>query len=177
MTATELLAEVKTLQKRREKKQEFISAYLAREDRVRDPHEKSGGSPEVLRREFQALNDLEERIVQIRCALMMSNITTAITVGKAKRTVFGWLAWRRDVAPGQVNFYRALFNKLATIRANAQRAGQSIRAGAEEGKPTDIVVNLDESQLGQQIEGLEEVLGTLDGQLSMVNATTQVAGA
>lgn len=41
-------------------------------------------------------------------------------------------------------------------------------------KPTDIVVNVDEQQLAKDIERLEETLGTLDGVLSLKNATVML---
>lgn len=44
LTITEALAEIKTVGKRVEKKREFIKAFLARQDGVKDPLEKDGGS-------------------------------------------------------------------------------------------------------------------------------------
>ena len=38
----------------------------------------------------------------------------------------------------------------------------------------DVVINLDEKALADELEGIETTLGTLDGQLSLKNATTVI---
>src|SRR5579863_1653454 len=63
LTITEALAEIKTINKRLESKRESVRNYIARDVRVRDPLEKEGGSAEFIKRERQAIIDLEERIV------------------------------------------------------------------------------------------------------------------
>ena len=48
ITITEALAEIPTIEKRITKKQEFITNYLFRVSSTRDPHEKDGGSAELI---------------------------------------------------------------------------------------------------------------------------------
>lgn len=55
-TITEALAEIPTIEKRIEKKSEFILNYLYRQSAVRDPHEKDGGSSTLIHRELQAIH-------------------------------------------------------------------------------------------------------------------------
>lgn len=43
MLITEALAELKTLNKRVEKKKEYVKAYLYRQEGLKDPLEKDGG--------------------------------------------------------------------------------------------------------------------------------------
>ncbi len=54
LTITEALAEIPTIEKRIEKKREFILNYLYRQSSVRDPHEKDGGSTVLIVREAGA---------------------------------------------------------------------------------------------------------------------------
>ena len=87
-TITEALAEIKTIGKRLEKKRESVKAYLARDSRVKDPLEKEGGSTEYVRKERQAISDLEKRVVTIRTAIAKSNLGTAVTIQGMSMTVF-----------------------------------------------------------------------------------------
>ena len=51
ITITEALAEIKTISKRLEKKRESIFNFVGRQDGIRDPLEKDGGSVEFIIRE------------------------------------------------------------------------------------------------------------------------------
>ena len=53
-------------------------------------------------------------------------------------------------------------------------SGCSTGAGQEAAGSDDIVVNINEKELAEQAEALEEVLGSLDGQLSLKNATIYI---
>jgi len=58
-----------------------------------------------------------------------------------------------------------------------QREGNafvSASAATAETKPNDVVVNIDERALGSELESIEDILGQLDGQLSLKNATVFV---
>jgi hypothetical protein len=67
---------------------------------------------------------------------------------------------------------------LNTLRTTAQRSGsaviQNVASVTQDAKPTDYIVNIDEARLAKEIEDLEETLGTLDGQLSLKNATVMI---
>ena len=58
-----------TAEKRIAKKREFVLGYLLRQEMLKDPLEKDGGSVSALRRELQAIHDLEEWRVAIRRAI------------------------------------------------------------------------------------------------------------
>lgn len=175
-TITEALAELKTIGKRIDKKREFIENYLYRQEALRDPLEKDGGSATAIAREFQALIDLNQRIIAIRRAIAAANANTEVTIGETTRTVADWLTWRREVAPGQQRHLRSVAHSINQMRGEAQRRGFGVldtdHAGS--GKPQDFVVNINELTLAQEIERLEERLGQLDGQLSLINATTLI---
>ena len=175
MTVTEALAEIKTIGKRIEKKKEFIGQYLLRQEMVRDPFEKQGGSQTAIAREFQAIADLHTRVIRIRAAVQSSNLSTPTTVCGVTRSVTDWLTWRKEVAPAESKFLAAVRQQIENVRTQARQKGISIgTSGQSDLKPQDFVVNLDEADLVRRTEALEDMLGTLDGRLSLLNATTFV---
>ena len=177
ITITEALAEIKTILKRLEKKRQSIGDYLGRQDAVRDPLEKSGGSPAFIMQESQAISDLETRIIALRRGIQRANDTTVLAINGVSRTVSEWLTWRRDVAPGRQKWLAQLRNALGQIRQQAQRANATVvqaSASVGENKPTDFIINIDERKLAADIEQIEDTLGQLDGKLSLLNATTTI---
>jgi hypothetical protein len=175
LTITEALAELKTLGKRIEKKREYVASYLARQDGLKDPLEKDGGSAEVIRRERQAIADLETRHVLIRTAIQRVNHATPITVLDTTKTIAEWLTWRKEVASGAQTFVNKLRQMVIQARTQAQQKGWGVVTATESAKqPTDVVVNVDEAALAKEAETLETILGTLDGQLSLKNATVTI---
>lgn len=175
ITITEALAEIKTIEKRIASKQEFVGQYLARQDNIKDPLEKDGGSATVLTREVQAIGDLEKRIVELRRGIQVANDKTQITLEGDTKAISDWLIWRREVAPVRKEFYNKLRKTLINYREVARKQGLNIlgpNATAE--KPSDIIVNLNEKDINQESERLENILGQLDGQLSLKNATVTI---
>jgi hypothetical protein len=173
ITITEALAEIPTIEKRIEKKKEFILNYLYRQSSVRDPHEKDGGSNVLISREKQAIKDLEERLIKIRSNIQKANSENTITIGDQTRTIVDWLTWRREIAPKEQKFLQDLINKVNQMRQQAIKQGVSV-TDKDTGFSTDFVVNINERELAQNIEALETILGTLDGQLSLKNATIKL---
>jgi hypothetical protein len=174
ITITEALAELKTIDKRIEKKREFVLSYLLRQEMFKDPLEKDGGSAAAIRRELQSIHDLEERKIAIRRAINAANEAASITTGGQTRTIADWLVWRREVAPKLSQFLASLRSRIEQARQEAARKGASLTTSAETARPNDVVVNINEQELARQIETLEEALGHLDGQLSLKNATLMI---
>ncbi len=175
MTITEALAELKTIQKRLEKKREYVGTFLVRQEGSKDPLEKEGGSVEVIRRERQAIADLETRHVAIRTAIQRVNQVTPITVGDLTKTIAEWLTWRKEIATPAQAFVTKLRHTIVQFRAQAQQKGWATRTAAEVAtQPTDLLINVDEAALAADSEAYETILGTLDGQLSLKNATVMV---
>ena len=177
LTITEALAEIKTIARRIEKKREFILGFLHRQDGLRDPLLKDGGSSEVIKRERQSVADLELRIISLRRGIQRANDQTEVTVSGVTMSIADWLVWRRDISTNRQHFLATARARLANLRETAKRQGSTVVPNAvtsSETKPTDYVVNIDEAELAREIETLEQVLGTLDGQLSLKNATVQI---
>lgn len=177
MTITEALAEIKTIGKRIDKKREFVMGFLYRQEGLKDPLEKEGGSIETIRRENQAITDLENRIVILRRGIARANEATEVTINGKTNSIADWLTWRRDVAPGIQQFQGMVRGRLNQMREAAKRSGSAViqQNVTSDAKPTDFVVNIDEAGLAKDIEGMEETLGTLDGQLSLKNATVMIS--
>ena len=173
-TITEALAELKIIGKRIEKKREFILTYLIRQEIFKDPLEKDGGTASAIQRELQSVHDLEERAVSIRRGIQQANESTTITVGKQTRSISDWLVWRREIAPKQQQFLTSVRGQIDLARREAAQKGRSPSANPTETKSNDLVVNINEQDLTREIESLEEILGTLDGQLSLKNATVLI---
>ncbi len=178
MTITEALAEIKTIGKRIADKQEFINTYMCRHEGIKDPLEKDGGSVKAIIEAQQSIWDLEQRIVELRLGIAKANETNTIRLEDEEHSIAHWLVWRREVAP---NRQRNLERQMRTIndtRRQAHSKGMSVYgAGVThvEAKPTDVLVNIHESQLQKEIEAMSNILGQLDGQLSLKNATVMVA--
>ncbi len=98
-----------------------------------------------------------------------------VTINGTTHSIADWLVWRREVAPQVKGLLQGLRQGLASLRQQAQQKGIAVRAvdqGAQ--APTDVIVNLDEKALADEIEGLEDTLGQLDGVLSLKNATVLI---
>ena len=170
ITITEALAELKTISKRIKKKEEAISPYIYRQEMLRDPHEKDGGSAVFIEREMQAIEDLHERIVNIRRSIAKVNSETEVTVSGETRTIADWLVWRREILPSKQSLLAVLRQKIVSVREDAMRRGLKVTT-EETGVFSDIVVNINEKNLVFEIEHLEIIEGELDGLLSLKNAT------
>lgn len=171
LTIVEALQEVKTLQARIAKKREAIIRYFARDARLKDPLE--GGTQVWVQKERQGIGDLEERIVQIRTLIQQANQIHSLTVNGVTRTVAAWLNWRRDVSEGAKQFLNLMAAQVTAHRNNATRQGQVV-TDKESGAPNEILIAVKEQELASQVEHMETVLGSLDGKLSLVNATMYI---
>lgn len=171
-TITEALAEIKTINKRILKKNEFVQQYLVRSEQMRDPLEKDGGSRVVIAQERQAIHDLEERWINIRTQIALANATNSLTIDGITRTIAEWLTWRREISPGQLGLLRGLSGGIQRVREEAHSRNLTIAAsGTSEG---DVIVNIDEKELAEMAEGMETILGQLDGLLSLKNAQIEI---
>lgn len=174
-TITEALAEIKTVNKRIKSKQDFILQYMIRPDHLKDPLEKSGGAVEAIASEFQSMRDLEQRVVDVRQGISEANDKTEIMLEGINRSIAQWLIWRREVAPTRKYFLERVVSSLKNARDVAKRQNtSSFRSPQEIEKPMDVIVNFDEKATVKELEQIENILGQLDGQLSLKNATVQI---
>lgn len=175
MTITEALAELKTVDKRLTVKQQFVQDYAFRVETLKDPFEKDGGSQKKISEEMQAISDLEKRAVSLRRAIQSANEATVLTVGDTEMTIADWLVWRREIAPIKETFLYGLRQRLLASREAVRKQNINWGNSPAPEKPIDIIVNVDEAQLSKDLENIKDILGQLDGQLSLKNATVMIA--
>lgn len=173
LTITEALAEIKTINRRLEKKRQFVLDHLFLQGSVKDPLREDGGSPMVIKQVRQSIADLENRILKIRSAINAANQETGLTIGGVTRTISDWLVWRRDVANGHAQFLNSTRNHINSVRQQARQKELTVREGTAEAL-NEIAVHVNERELAEAIEQHEEILGALDGQLSLLNATVTI---
>jgi len=177
---TEALQEHKTIGRRILKKQEYILEYLWRRENEIDPLAKEGGSAEVVKRERQAIRDLQERQVELRREIARANASNSVTVNGVTKTIADWIVWKREIAPLTAGQLDQLRQKIREARAQRQetrligqgRLNQLIRSEEEAEKRP--IINIDEAALAKEIEAFEEIKGQLDGLLSLSNATIDI---
>lgn len=172
-TITEALAEIKTIDKRLAAKRDEVTKVVVRDARVVDPKAGEGGSEKYVAELMQSITDLELRWMRLRAAIQAANCTNILKVQGVERTVAEWLAWRREVAEGEIRFRKHLAQGIAQFRASTV---QFRRQGSNEttDEPIQAVVNMSETDLAQQLDKYELILGELDGQLSLFNARCEV---
>lgn len=174
-TIHEALAELKIIEKRRAVKVAEVSNNLARDSRLIDPllaqDANSGGQPAFVRNTLQSIRDLDARFIRIRHAIQLSNEDpkNAITIVNHTRTIAEWLIWKRETASKEKDLLANLRGTIVNGRAQIARLNQ--QAGSQQ---ADIVINYSEAQLLKDAEDFEQTWGTLDGQLSLRNATVTI---
>lgn len=174
ITITEGLQEIKTLLKRIEKKREFVKGCLWRQNQIRDPYEKNGGAQLLIRGELQAIEDLEKNIIDIKRRIDIANAETSITIRGKTMNISEWLIWRRTLSKDRKYFLESLQSTVQSARSQAAQKGIPVVDSASKAGALDVIINIDEKGLADEIENMEEILSTLDGQLSLKNSTVKI---
>ena len=174
MTITEALAELKTIAKRIASKRAAVTQYLFRDAVLRDPHEANGGSKAFVAAERQALRDLRQRYANIRIAINRVNMETAVELLGTTRTIAEWIVWKREIHTMHAEELNAIANSIKTVRTKAASLGKQISSDKDSTGPQDVIVNLVEAAVLKEAEELAATLSTLDGKLSLVNATVRI---
>jgi hypothetical protein len=169
ITITEALAEIKTLGKRITKKREFIKPLLFRQEQLKDPLEKEGGSRKAVTEATQSIRDMAQRIVDIRLAIQKANLENSITLENESKTIAEWIVWKREIAPVLVAAQTDQINTIQSCRKQATEKGLKF-VGEGDLNAFDIHININELELAESIDKMERLIGTLDGQLSLQNA-------
>lgn len=175
-TITEALAELKTLDKRIASTKDFILKYAVRQGSTIDPLDDEGGSHVVVPRKMQSIADLLDRKVKLRTAINAANSNTSLTIGSITKTVSEWIIWRRESFSTELDSFRQLQAKVLDARRQCAQADVKL---IEDGKQPERVQEascfISESYISKKIDELVEIESTLDGKLSLVNATTVIS--
>jgi hypothetical protein len=173
LTIAEALAEVQTIRRRIDQKQQLVAAYLLREPQYRDPLRAEGGSETVLARELASVRALHERTVLLRRLIQQAYERTTVTFGDQTRSLADWQTWRREVSARRAGFLKALATRIRRARLQAARHARN-PVTEPGGKAVDVVVHVNEQDMSRQAEELTEVLGHLNGQMALKNATLTI---
>lgn len=172
LTITEALSEIQLVTKKIAKKQTDMMGHLVRMTHVKDPFESEGGSYAHNDKEHQAIRDLNKRLVSLRAAISKANTDNKLTIGDTERTIFEWLAWKKEVATNYLNFVKSVYATTKTTLENAAARPQVIKDEATGAtKLIECVANVDYPKWLKEYETQQDTLGKLDGQLSLKNAT------
>jgi len=173
-TITEALAELKTIDSKIETTKSFVLQYAVRQGSAVDPLLDDGGSDKIIPQKIQSLTDLLVRKVEIRTAINKKNLETQVTVGNKTKSVAEWIIWRREAKPQQLKVFQELQKTILNIRQQCQQKGLIVKEGEQPSKNNEVSCFISESLVNKEIESLNEIENTLDGKLSMINATTTV---
>ncbi|MBU8921725.1 MAG: hypothetical protein KOO63_07880 [Bacteroidales bacterium] len=184
LTITEALAKITTLKKRMAKKEASVVKFLVRaEDKVDPLAALEGGSTTFISKEMSSVTDMQRQVLSLRTKIASQNMITQVTVGDKTMCVTEWLIWRREIAPLREKLFVDMSRTIDRTRDDRQFARwrtleEALYEKADKrrtrGEQVAAVVNLDEAAFASAIEELEEVLGDLDGQLSLKNATVTI---
>lgn len=173
ITITQALAEIRTLKARVSKQYEFVNQNLAYPSNMVDPLAHNGGSVEAIKRARQSISDMQERIVFLRVAIGRVNDAESLALAGDTRTISGWLAWKREVAPDirrtLAGFRTGIDARRNTLNNEIHRINQQ-RNKAETPLQIDVIPAINEGDLSMEIDRFEKIWGELDGELSMRNS-------
>lgn len=174
ITVTEALSEINLIKKKVTAKQEKIQGMLTRVEHLADPFASDGGSPQVIKNEYQALYDLQRRLMKIRAAISSANLENTITIGLATYTIHDWLIWKREVRAGHIGFVSAVNRLIKTHLDQQSRQPQVYKDEAGAVQLVKTSINIDYPTWLKYEAEMTEMTEKLDGQLSLKNATILV---
>jgi hypothetical protein len=104
-------------------------------------------------------------------AIQKANTENTITILNETRLIVDWLTWRREVAPEQQRYLNEMTSKINSMRQQAIRQGVGVSDNGW------FFVGLSSTSMNASwLKKLKiwRCLGTLDGQLSLKNATITI---
>jgi hypothetical protein len=174
-TLTEALQLTKTLKERIAKKRERLTGHVARLSIMKDPMTEEGGQKEHVQREFQAISDLEEQLIETRRRISETNIESFLVVEKESKSICDWLNWRREVVEERKKFLDLVLKHLDRLRKKTEQDKIQLESAEDErAADFELIVNVSEQKLREELEWIETALGSLDARLSVKNATTEL---
>jgi hypothetical protein len=175
ITITEALAETKLIKNKIAKKKEYIGQNLGRLDNSPDLLESLGGSEKAMAAELQAISDLRTRLVTIRTAIQKANLENCITVKNKTMTIAEWISWKREVLIEQLPYVQEMQNGIRNFRHQNETNPRCIKdEKTGEVKVLKLLMHVNAVEIMKEAELLGEIRDTLDGQLSLKNATITV---
>lgn len=174
MSITEALAEIKLIQNKLQKKQQWVLQNLTKARHTTDPFASTGGIQKAAQAELQAIADLEKRMLIIRKAIMQSNVLTEATVLDKTQTIYEWLVWKKEIAKQSALFSQTIYTHTKSALDKIAHTPQAAKVEDNKTILVELDANTDYMKASVDAAYIQEILDKLDGVLSFKNATTQV---
>ena len=171
MTITEALSEINLIKKKLEKKKQNVLVNLVRAKHIKDPLESEGGSKVYASREVQSITDLQKRLVDIKTAIAIANISTELTISGRTKTIFNWLIWKRDVSDDSLKFTRNIHSQIKNSMDQNTRGPTIYKDSTDKTQLVEFEYSLDYASALKEEQEIQDIIEKLDGQLSLKNAT------
>lgn len=172
MTITEALAEIKLILKKIDKLQKVVNSNLFRYEHSKDPFESDGGSRMFAEASLQSIKNLYQRLSKIRAAITKANLENSLTIGDTTLSLHEWLTYKREIAKPTIAYYLELQNSLKQKMDEHDKRPQVYKDEAT-GKIeiAKLHASLDYAKIVAENQKLSDIEQTLDGKLSLKNAT------
>lgn len=174
MTITEGLAEIKLINDKIAKKQTFVLDNLARYNHTPDPLAAKGGSTVALSAEVQSIADLETRLMKIRVAIMLANLTNFAECNGQNLSLYEWLVWKREVAKQRSRLYEYIYSKTKEKMDRHNMQPQWLKNEDGQNALVELLPSLPYMEYATAFSEVNETLNKLDGVLSLKNATVLI---
>jgi hypothetical protein len=171
ITITEGLSEINLIKKKVQDKHIKILGMLFQVSHLPDPFAQDGGSSKVIASEIQSVNDLYRKLAAIRAAISTANLTNVITIMDLTLSIHDWLIWKREISKSSIEFIERLCRDVKNHLDAAARSPQVYKDQDQVVQIVKTTINVDYPWCLKNLEQSKDILGKLDGQLSLKNAT------
>jgi seryl-tRNA synthetase len=129
---------------------------------------------QYLRSEIQSIEDLRKKWVKIRSAIAKANTDNTITIGSTTKSINEWLNWKREVAQEESKFAVSVHVRIKNAMDESVQKPQVVKDDSGQVKICKLLANLEYPEFLKKSQEVDEILETLDGKLSLKNATIMV---
>ncbi len=116
---------------------------------------------------LQSSEDLVKRYERIKLALSITNAGIKVTINNEEKTIAEWITYRTETGEIQKSIYKSL--QVETAQARLRNTAVDLDKGL---KRTSFY---DEKKRNDNIDHVEDLLGSIDAKLEVVNATTDLS--
>lgn len=137
-----------------------------------DKFSKDGGAEKVLTSELQSIENLNLNLIKIRSAIMKANLENNIVIDGASLPIYSWLVWRKEVFNVLQRTYEDIWEKTKQEVDKSMRTPQVVKDN--EGKVIElarVIPNMNHVECQKIFQKISETNDSLDGKLSLANAT------
>lgn len=171
ITITEALSEINLIKKKIQAKQTKIQGMLTQVEHLPDPWAQLGGASAVIKAEYQAIMDLQERLKSIRAGISQANLENTIHLGVRSLSIHDWLIWKREIYKPHEQFIKSVNSAVKSYIDQASKSPQVYKDDAGNVQLVKTKVNIEYPDWQRYEQELMEINEKLDGQLSLKNAT------